>query len=146
MPYQYNRNAFSALHSLAGVSPLLKAYSRLVCIELFLKEKLPVGTVNHQNGHDVPTLLHQLAATLSAPHQASLQALSVTLGNQIGSLWSEGFAGSKLIPSRSYPYIRYLRHDSEWSAPHSSDAELLSLSSVAEQVKFHLIQATGVQF
>lgn len=146
MPYQYNRNAFALIHSIAGASPLLSAYSLLVCIELFLKERLPAGTVNQQNGHDVPSLLHILAGTLGAPHQATLQALSVTLGNHIGSLWSEGFTGSRLVPSRSYPYMRYLRHDSEWIAPHSTDAELVNLNVIAAQVKFHLAQATGVQF
>lgn len=144
MPYEYNRKAFAMMQSIPGAPPLLSAYSVLVCIELFLKERLPAGAVNQQNGHDVPSLLHILAGTLGTPHQATLQALSVKLGNHISILWSEGFSGSKLVPSRSYPYIRYLRHDSEWGVPHSTDAELLNLNAIAGQVKFHLSQATGV--
>lgn len=146
MPYQYNRNAFSVMQSIPDASPLVSAYSILVCIELFLKEQLPAGTFNHGNGHNVPFHLNMLAGTLDAPHQATLQALSVSLGNHIGSLWSEGFKGSNRVPSRSYPHIRYLRHDSDWASPHSTDADLMKLKMIAAQVKFHLTQATGVQF
>jgi len=145
MSYQYNINAFRLTGS-TGFSPLLTAYSLLVCIELFLKERLPAGTVNSKNGHDVPVLLHMFAANLQPPHQASIQALSVTLGNSIGVLWSEGLSGSTKIPSRSYPYMRYLRHQSEWPAPHSSDGDLHSLQAIVGQVHFQLAQATGVQF
>ena len=141
MSYQYNRNSFQS-----PGAPLLSVYSLLICIELFLKEKLPVGVVNSRNGHDVPTLLHLFGGTLPHPHRASLQALSVPLANSIGNLWSEGFSGHVKIPSRSYPYIRYLRHASEWGIPHSTDGDLQNLYSVAGQVKFQLIQATGVPF
>lgn len=145
MPYQYNRNAFRVGGS-APLSPLVSAYLLLICIELFLKERIPQTSVTHENGHNVPALLHMFGATLPPPHQASLQALSVSLGNSIGNLWCEGFTGHQRVPSRSYPYMRYLRHGSEWNPPHSTDADLQILHSLAGQVKFQLIQATGVQF
>jgi hypothetical protein len=145
MPYQYNRRSFLNPTTSAGTTLLSAAYLRLVGIELLLKEKLPPGAVNHNNGHDIPTLLHTFASGLPHPHSASLQALSVPLANGIANLWCEGFNGHRAVPARSYPYMRYLRHDSEWSAPNSPDSDIQTLLVVIQQIQHQLTQATGVQ-
>jgi hypothetical protein len=117
----------------------------MVCLELFLKEHLPtVGQAAPQN-HNVPEMLRLLAQTLPPPNAATLNSLSMQLGGKLSSLWCEDKAGGPCnVKATSYPYVRYLRHSSDWPAPHSNDADIADLFNVIAQI-LHELSKSGRQ-
>lgn len=146
MPYTFNRNAFRpSLAAGATLPVLLQAYSTMVCLELFLKEHLPaVGQAAPQN-HNVPEMLRLLAQTLPPLNAATLNSLSIQLGGKLSSLWCEDKAGGPCnVKATCYPYVRYLRHSSDWPAPHSNDADIADLFNVIAQI-LHELSKSGRQ-
>lgn len=144
MPYTYNRNAFRiSLAAGAALPVLLQAYSTMVCLELFLKEHLPTVGLTAPQGHNVPELLRLLAQVLPPLNAATMNSLSTQLGGKLSSLWCEDKAGGPCkVKATSYPYVRYLRHSSDWSAPHSTDADIADLFNVIAQI-LHELSKTG---
>jgi hypothetical protein len=143
MPYSFNRIAFRS--SLSGGIPipvLLQVYSALVCLELFLKEHLPTVGQTALNNHNVPEMLKRLAITLPPAKAAMFNSLSTQLSGKLGSLWCEGKDGGPgKVKGTSYPYIRYLRHSSDWPLPHSTNSDVADLFNVIAQILYELSQA-----
>lgn len=118
---------------------LLKAYSAMVCLELFLKEHLPtVGQTPLQN-HNVPDMLKLLALSLPQPKAATFNSLSMQLSGKLSSLWCEDKVGGACrVRATCYPFVRYIRHSSDWPAPHSTDTDVEDLFSVIAQILYEL--------
>lgn len=131
--YSYNRNNFSWTRS-----ELAWTYCRLVALELALKEALGFLTTGSNGGHDVPSLLHSFASTRlpASPHRAQLLALVLQLRAAISSLWCQGKGGAPVRARENcYPYIRYLRHQTDgWNPEFSGDADVDRLGSVVSAV------------
>lgn len=114
----------------------------MACLELFLKEYLPtVGQVVPQN-HDVPHMLKLLAQALPQSSAANFNSLSMQLDGGLASLWcEEKGGGARKVKATSYPYVRYLRHSSDWPKPHSTDGDIANLFAVIQQILHELSKA-----
>jgi len=137
--YAYNRSGFNS----SAAHQLKSTYCSLVAIELALKESLGKINTTGNRGHDVPGLLQEYAAM--KPDAGTILALSTQLGTALAALWSQGIRGTEQkVPSNSYPYLRYLRHDSGgWGGSHSTDAELSNLANVVSTAQT-LLRTKGV--
>lgn len=144
MAHIYNRTAFrpGRLDITPLSSPLLSSYCRLVSIELLLKDYLRSLGETVQNTHDVPAMLAHLAA--KKPTQAAiLNALNSTLKTTLSGLWCEGQSGVQKVPQKSYPHIRYLRHDSEYHVKCTPDKNVMVLEALTQQIQTLLFTITG---
>jgi hypothetical protein len=143
MPYTFNRLIFrSALAAGTSLPVLLRVYSAMVCLELFLKEHLPtVGQATPKN-HNIPEMLRLLAQTLPPHSAATLNSLSIQLSGKLASLWCVGKTGCPdKVRATTYPDVRYLRHSSDWPSPHSSDTEVADLFGVVSQILHEMSKA-----
>lgn len=146
MTFTYNRSAFRSPVTAPNqpCSPLLCAYATLVALELFLKDHLTRYVVSVPNSHDVPNLLKTLARHLDKKHSGTISSVASQLSTKLANLWCRGKDGiATPVPSNSYPYMRYLRHDSDWSSSASTDAELNAVLSISKQIMQVLYKATG---
>jgi hypothetical protein len=140
----YNRTAFrpGRLDVTPLSSPLLSSYCRLVSIEMLLKDHLRQLGAAVRNSHDVPLMLANLA--IRAPLQtAAINALNTALKANLARLWCEGRAGTQTVPAASYPYIRYIRHDSEYASHCSPETDIQDLESLTQQIQALLFTITG---
>jgi hypothetical protein len=149
MGYTFNRAAFRRVLPITpSTATLLDVYAALVLIELALKEHLNLLSTNQNRGHDVPSLLLRVANNLPAAfahHKHVCNQLSVSLGDAIAALWCQGTNGAACkAPRSSYPYIRYLRHDSDWPPDHSTSANLVSLATQVARTSSFLKGSIGV--
>lgn len=140
--YSYNRHNFSWTRT-----ELVWTYCRCVTLELALKEELSLLTSSNNGGHDLPTLLASFAnGTLSpSPLRSQIITLSTHLAADLGALWSQGKDGQATkVRANCYPYIRYLRHQSDgWTPQHSSDADLQKLAATVDQL-FIALRSAGI--
>lgn len=146
MAFTYNRSAFRAPVTAPNqpCSPLLGAYATLVALELFLKDHLTLYVASVPTSHDVPKLLKTLAGHLEGKHSGPISSLALQLSTKLANLWCKGKDGNAIpVPSSSYPYMRYLRHDSDWDSSASTDEELNGVLSISKQIIHTLYKAIG---
>ncbi len=144
MHYDYNRTAFRSVSVATGVAPLAMAYCSCVLLELSLKQHLGLVATRGNGGHDLPTLIQRLGLAHSH-HRATCSSLQAQLSRVLVSLHSQGRDGTaRAVPSSSYPYMRYLRHSSDWGNSANSDAEIATLLSVVKRITFFLKNSVGV--
>ena len=150
MGHTYNRTAFLAT-SMATLPPqappLVVAYSSLVAIELCLSEYLLGQGDLTLYGHNVPEMIQALQSLLPAgnPTKGTLNQLVVELQNRLAGLWCvDAKRKTRRVPSRSYPYIRYIRHISDWPQKNCTDAQIQNLINTLQSVKVLLRAVTGM--
>lgn len=146
MSYSYNRKSFESSSSSALAIPiLLESYCLCVRIELALKEHLRLMNSSRNGGHDIPNLLQQLSISLLGPDRAKCNALMIQFQNSIGRLWFQGISGSPCqVPNKSYPNIRYIRHNSDWPSPHSTDMDIENMNRTVKDLGYFLYASAGV--
>lgn len=132
--YAYNRRSF-------GGTPttLTRVYCRCVALELALKEELSLLSGRGNGGHNVPALLQSFAGAKlasSSPLKSHMSTLSGQLATRLSALWCQDQSGSATqVKAASYPYLRYLRHDSDgWALPRSSNADVQRLESTVNAI------------
>lgn len=146
MTFTYNRSAFRApvMAPDQPCSPLLGAYVTLVALELFLKDQLTLYVASVPASHDIPKLLKTLAGHLGVKHSGPISSMALQLATKLSNLWCKGKDGNASpVPSNSYPYMRYLRHDSDWNSSASTDDELNGVLKISRQIIYTLHKATG---
>ena len=131
--YTYNRQSFTG-----APTALAAVYCRCVVLELALKEELQLIGSTGNGGHNVPVLLHSFANTKLGTSVLGDQVrnLSGQLGTRLSALWCQDRNGGAIkVKANSYPYLRYLRHQTDgWSTPSSSDADLQMLDTTVSAV------------
>jgi len=144
MDYDYNRRAFRSVCSANGIEPLAAAYCGCILLELSLKQYLALCTSGGNGGHNLPDLL--LRVGLRNPsHTATLNSLQRQLAGSLRILFSQGKDGLPTpVPTSSYPFIRYLRHDSDWGTSNSSDVDITLLTNVLQRITSFLTASLGV--
>jgi hypothetical protein len=95
-----------------------------------------------KNNHDVPLMLANLAIK-SPPQTANINALNTALKANLTRLWCEGPTRTQNVPTYSYPYIRYVRHDSEYASDCSPEADIQDLELLTQQIQALLFSITG---
>lgn len=140
----YNRTAFrpGRLDVTPQSSPLLSSYCRLVSIEMLLKDHLRHLGETVANTHDVPRMLTHLASK-APPKAALLNGLNTALKAGLTRLWCEGKSGTQMVPASSYPHIRYIRHDSDFTSDCSPDRDIHDLEVLTQQIQALLFTMTG---
>ena len=112
--HKTNRKAF---YDIDAGHRLFRLYSRLVALELTLKDHDPA---NRKKEHDIGGMV----AELKLPGRAALTPLTVALGSALNALWCtmrNGTAGP--IDLKFYPGVRYLRHETDFAGG-SKDTDL----------------------
>lgn len=145
MSYNYNRTAFShgRIDITSTSSALLSAYVRLVSIEMVLiKHLLYLGCVV-KSSHDVPYFLDELKPYLTGSELSVLSSLQTQLLVAMNSLWCQGASSIVPCPRKSYPYIRYVRIDTDFSTQCSTDADVVDFECIVQQIQLFLFSVTG---
>ncbi|NRT58142.1 hypothetical protein [Sphaerotilus uruguayifluvii] len=123
MAFSTNKRTFL---NFASPAPLLKTYCILVAIELALKDAaVPAG----RGGHDVPTMLDNVADSISGAPSISgaLKSISLQLRRDLASITCQEKGGAVgNVPPYSYPYIRYSRHSGDWGGVNETSPALIS--------------------
>ena len=146
MSYGYNRAEFKSV-KISG--SLVALYCKFVSLELALKEELGGVSSQLNGGHDIPLLLNQLALTSTRAKviagRGKLNSLLVELRTKMGVINCQGRQGSCVkLPSKSYPYLRYIRHSSDnWVGANSTTAEIAALNTTVNKI-IHALTTTGV--
>ena len=139
MAYSYNRKAFHAGGN-ASLPILLKTYCSLVALELGLKDFLGLSESSGNAGHDLPDLLNQVKQR-ERRTRASVNSIQTQLRNQLTSIRCQGRAGfAQSIPAQSYPHLRYMRHQNDWSSDSSTDNQLHAVLSTVLKLTSSLSQ------
>lgn len=132
---QANRASFLGKQ---GCSCLARCYGKLVAIEIVLKDHLGPNGANVS--HDVPALLgkvaaagaHQTPPILAAPLNSKAQQLS----QMLRLLSCSSKTGQRmLVPPSSYPFMRYIFHESDGT--HTSDVkeqDLIKIGTLADDI------------
>lgn len=145
MSYNYNRTAFS--HGRNDItntsSALLSAYVRLVSMEMVLIHYLNHLGTNVPNDHNVPNLLDELKAYLTGAELSTLGSLQTQLLGAMNRLWCQGKSSIRPCPRNSYPYIRYVRIDTDFPTQCSTHADIVDFESVVQQIQMFLFSVTG---
>jgi hypothetical protein len=143
----YTRNAFK--HGFNNVTPsmppLLSAYCRLVTVELILKEHLRAKGIRFRESHDIPTMLQLLANSTTGSQTATVNSLRTALMTRLMALWCNGLRGIQKVPATSYPYIRYVRHASDYTVDFSEEPEIEALENLIQQIQTTLGTITGIK-
>jgi len=117
---------------------VVNAYLGLVAVELVLKNDTGI------KDHNVPAAIDKFAHHFATGHlqgcQIKLNALAVQLRNAIKAVSVQGVDGNpRFAPVESYPYIRYVRHESDgWSAPFTSEEQAKILSAKVTEIRAYL--------
>ena len=146
MGFTYNRAAFRApiLSPGAPCPALLGAYVSLVAIEIFLKEYLLLYVPKVPATHDVPKMLKMLATHVGAKHSGAFTSMSTQLSTRLANLWCAAKDGNPCaVPSANYPYMRYVRHSSDWGSSASNDSDINEVLVVSSQIIHTILKATG---
>jgi hypothetical protein len=120
-----NRRIFAEFDS---EHPVIRLYGTLVALELSLKDS---DATNFNLKHDVCQM-----AVSSFPANSSIAAAATTLHGDLSALSCSGLKGSaSIVRSDKYPDLRYIRFDSDFDLPASSDADIArALSSLGTLV------------
>lgn len=140
--YAYNRASFGGNSFALG-----KTYCRCVTLELALKEELALCEGNGNGGHDVPSLLHRYASTLApSPLKSQVATLAGQLSNRLSALWCQGRYGTaERVRANSYPYMRYLRHQSDgWAPQYSTESDVERVEATVSAIWLAL-KSAGVK-
>lgn len=146
MSYGYNRAEFKSV-KVSG--SLVALYCKFVSLELALKDELGGATSQLNGGHDIPMLLNQLALTSTRSKviagRGKLNSLLVELRNKMAVINCQGRGGVCVkLPSKSYPYLRYIRHSSDaWVGAKSTSVEVAALNATVNKI-IHTLTTTGV--
>lgn len=135
MAHKYPRNAFLTLGTGHGQPTIARLYAVLVAMELALKDAARAVSGNWTSGHDVPTMMSKFDA-----------ALGTTLGNALSQLRCTDQNGNcASVLSKTYPHIRYLRHETDFPPPpdSSSDGDVETALNIAIQC-LDIIKAAGL--
>ena len=145
MSYNYNRTAFShgRIDITSTSSALLSAYVRLVSIEMVLINYLRYLGCVVKNSHDVPLLLDELKPYLTGSELSVLSSLHTQLLGAMTRLWCQGPSHIAPCPRKSYPYIRYVRINTDFATQCSTDADVVDFESVVQQIQLFLFSVTG---
>jgi len=146
MGFTYNRTAFRApiLAPNAPCPPLLSAYVSLVAIEIFLKDHLRQYSHKVPATHDVPKMLKTLSKSVNCKYSGAFSSMATQLETRLANLWCAAKDGSPCaVPSNSYPYMRYIRHSSDWNSSASTDSDLNKIVIVSSQIIHTILKATG---
>lgn len=117
-------------------SPLVRAYSKLVAIELALVSVQPIYS------HNVPAKLSNYARikrrSVYTSHSSSLQSLlpkiiiNIKPSRPIPATWS-AIIGK--VPASSYPFMRYTRFQSDYPGqPCVNTNDLFTLNSTLDKI------------
>ncbi|WP_369914797.1 hypothetical protein AB8810_20580 [Xanthomonas sp. NCPPB 3005] len=139
--YSYNRDGFTS----AGAHHLKAAYCNLVAIELALKEFLGKINTRSNGGHNVPDLLQQYASGAGPGNAGNVNALATQLSGALNALWCQDRGGIAVnVPASCYPYLRYLRHNSDgWESDYSTDDDMQNLANIVSSTRA-LLKTAGV--
>jgi hypothetical protein len=122
---------------------LLRTYCALVSLELGLKDFLGLTESPGNGGHDLPDLLNQVKQhdqRLAGP----INSIQTQLRNRLSSVRCQGKAGTAhSIPARSYPYLRYVRHEQDWDADYSTEGQLQDVHNIVQKL-FSTLKHHGV--
>lgn len=135
--YDYNKKSFK--FGDPG-NLLLTLYCKLICLELFLKERIP-----NFNDHNVPDKLVEFTSN----HSPTI-TIGVNLGSELRKLYcSDKFnpLTGRNVPQNSYPHMRYLRHESDFPAGTtqvSSDEDLKQCLTLVDQI-YKVLKQNGYQ-
>lgn len=146
MAFTYNRTAFRAPILVPGgpCPPLLGAYVSLVAIEIFLKDHLLQYVSKVPATHDVPKMLKTLSTHVNVKYSGAFSSMATQLSTRLANLWCAAKDGSPCaVPSASYPYMRYVRHSSDWTSSASTDSDLNEILIVSSQIIHTIFKATG---
>ena len=146
MSYAYNKATFRSARASAGAPALLRIYCSLVVMELGLKEYLGLMNTPQNAGHDVPRLLTLFQVQLPATNYSRVMlGVKITqMRGRMSKMYCQGKDGNcQFLPAESYPYLRYVRHDSDWPNSNCADADIDSLGTVVEDV-FSFLKRSGV--
>lgn len=128
---EYNKKAFRS-HS--STNELLIAYCTLVECELILKGLL-AGHTSKRDGHNIPKMLHRIG-THRLINRGLANVIKSKLERSLSSLWCQSKDGNAVhVPSDNYPYIRYIRHDSDWTSDATTDAQIKVLREAAQHLR-----------
>jgi hypothetical protein len=133
MPHTTNIHDFQSFRG----SELVESYLLLIAIELALKDRGAKAADNH----DVPDLLASLSkfSNIANSRKVSgeLNSFIAQLRTALSAIWCTGPDGSpQRVPSKSYPYLRYCRHYSEWAGDHETKAsDILSLNATCKSLR-----------
>jgi hypothetical protein len=109
-----NRRAFAEIDSR---EPFVKLYSKLVALELTLKDHDPA---NFLKQHDVCDM-----ATTTFSGSSGVAAAAATLSGDLATLWcSDRYGQPSQVRSSKYPDLRYVRTASDFPHPSSTQAEI----------------------
>lgn len=123
--HAYNRRVFFELER---ASPLLSLYTRLIALELYVKERLP----RWAGGHDICSLLQD------GSYSTAISDFAVQLSQAVGSLRCTDRTGNAATVGDQYPNLRYLRHDSEHASGSSDEvlrAALDLIDDIADELR-----------
>lgn len=116
--HKTNRAAFFTLDA---QSALLRLYVRLVALELALKDK---DATNRGLKHDVVRMAKKF-------NDAGLNNLADQLDRTLVALTCTSLNGTSVaVPGGNYPFIRYLRHESDFIGETSDVALSAALASL----------------
>lgn len=126
----YNIVAFSSHNS---QNYLLQIYCRLVECELILKDML--GAASNRHGHDLLTMIHK-AASRKLIQAGGANVVRSLLEQHLQALWCNSKSGGPApVPPNNYPYIRYLRHQSDFDSEFVAEEELKALNLATVRFK-----------
>jgi len=127
MSHSYNRKAFKLAFLLNGNgSILLSIYSKLVCIELALKDDQQIKTQKWPaTSHNISGLLNNL----------NLNSEGIKFNNALKKIKCTDIKGKNLesIKETNYPALRYMNHDSDISGG-STDLDLTELNIIIDDI------------
>jgi hypothetical protein len=134
MEYDFNRKAFRSLRKVQNIDTLAAAYNDCVLLELSLKQRLGLVSGGSNSGHDLPQLLHRTGIHVGS-YQPVINALKTQFENQLSGMKAQGRNGRpRGIPANSYPYLRYVRHTSDWPSDTVSDDQLSDFHKLVNRI------------
>ena len=144
MEYDFNRKAFRSLRTAYGVDPLAVLYGSCVLIELGLKQNLGLLSTSSNTGHNIPALLHRVSVSYTM-HRSVCNVLKTKFETELNAIFCHGRGGNpQMVPSSSYPYLRYIRHSTDWLNDSSTDADIQNLNALVDRIINFLTHTVGV--
>lgn len=128
---EYNKRAFRSHNS---SNDLLVAYCTLVECELDLKVLL-AGHTSKRDGHNVPRMLHRMASH-GLINVGLANTIKTKLERALSVIWCQSKDGTAVhVPAENYPYIRYVRHASDWPNEVTTDEQIEDLRDAAKHLR-----------
>jgi hypothetical protein len=133
MPYTTNISDFQSFRG----SQLVESYLLLIAIELALKDS---GAKSGES-HNVPDLLMSLTQLANVNKNnkilGELNSFIAQLRAALSAIWCTDQDGNpRKVPPKSYPYLRYCRHYSEWAGHRETKAgDISSLNATCKNLR-----------